>query len=52
MRLPPVGHYHRGTKTEPEVAARAEAAAGGSRLSLEPRGYVLGQLTDKIAYDR
>ena len=27
--------------------ARAEAAAGGPRLSLEPRGYVLGQLTRK-----
>src|SRR5208282_4796371 len=26
---------------------RAEAAAGGPRLSLEPRGYVLGQLTRK-----
>jgi hypothetical protein len=29
------------------IAARAEAAAGGPRLSLEPRGYVLGQLTRK-----
>ncbi len=29
------------------VAARAEAAAGGPRLSLQPRGYVLGQLTRK-----
>ena len=27
--------------------ARAEAAAGGPRLSLEPRGHVLGQLTRK-----
>ena len=27
------------------IAARAEAANGGPRLSLEPRGYVLGQLT-------
>jgi hypothetical protein len=27
--------------------ARAEAAAEGPRLSLEPRGYVLGQLTRK-----
>ena len=26
---------------------RAEVAAGGPRLSLEPRGYVLGQLTRK-----
>ncbi len=30
-----------------EIGARAEAAAGGPRLSLEPRGYVLGQLTRK-----
>src|SRR5262249_3208937 len=29
------------------IAARAEAAAGGPRLSLEPRGYVMGQLTQK-----
>jgi hypothetical protein len=34
-------------KAEPGIAARAEAAAGGHRLSLEPRGYVLGQLTRK-----
>src|SRR5579864_8047931 len=34
-------------KSEPAIAARAEAAAGGPRLSLEPRGYVLGQLTRK-----
>ena len=27
--------------------ARAEAAAGGPGLTLEPRGYVLGQLTRK-----
>ena len=27
--------------------ARAETAAGGPRLSLEPRGYVLAQLTRK-----
>jgi len=26
---------------------RAQAATGGPRLSLEPRGYVLGQLTRK-----
>src|SRR5258708_6042560 len=32
-------------KAEPGIVARAEAAAGGPRLSLEPRGYVLGQLT-------
>ena len=30
-----------------EIVARAEAAAGGPRLSLEPRGYVLGHLTRK-----
>jgi hypothetical protein len=29
------------------IAARAEAAAGGPRLRLEPRGYVMGQLTRK-----
>jgi hypothetical protein len=29
------------------IVARAEAAAGGPRLSLEPRGYVLAQLTRK-----
>jgi hypothetical protein len=34
-------------KSEPGLAARAEAAAGGPRLSLEPRGYVLAQLTRK-----
>src|SRR5208282_1238255 len=34
-------------KAEPGVAARAEAASGGPRLSLEPRGHVLGQLTRK-----
>ena len=32
---------------DPEVAERAEAAALGPRLKLEPRGYVLGQLTRK-----
>jgi hypothetical protein len=37
----------RARKAEPGIAARAEAAAGGPRLSLEPRGYVLGQLTLK-----
>ena len=37
----------RAGKSEPGIAARAEAAAGGPRLSLEPRGYVLGQLTRK-----
>ena len=34
-------------KAGPGIAARAEDAAGGPRLSLEPRGYVLGQLTRK-----
>ena len=29
------------------IAARAEKAAGGPQLSLDPRGYVLGQLTWK-----
>jgi hypothetical protein len=37
----------RAGKAEPGIAARAEAAAGGPRLSLERRGYVLGQLTRK-----
>ncbi len=37
----------RAGKAEPGIASRAEAAAGGPRLSLEPRGYVLGQLTRK-----
>jgi hypothetical protein len=37
----------RAGKAEPAIAARAEAAAGGPRLSLEPRGYVLAQLTRK-----
>ena len=30
------------------IAARAEALAGGPRLSLEPRGHVLSQLTGKL----
>ena len=34
-------------KAEHGIAARTEAAAGGPRLSLKPRGYVLGQLTRK-----
>src|SRR4029077_8710198 len=34
-------------KTDQGTVARVEAAAGGLRLSLEPRGYVLGQLTQK-----
>ena len=37
----------RAGKAEPGIAARAEAAAEGPRLILEPRGYVLGQLTRK-----
>jgi hypothetical protein len=37
----------RAGKAEPGIAARAEAAAGGPRLSLEARTYVLGQLTRK-----
>jgi hypothetical protein len=34
-------------RADREIAARAERAAEGPRLSLEPRGYVLGQLTRK-----
>jgi len=34
-------------KSEAGIATRAQAAAGGPRLSLEPRGYVLGQLSRK-----
>jgi len=37
----------RAGKTGAGIAPRAEAASGGPRLSLEPRGYVLGQLTGK-----
>jgi len=37
----------RAGKAERGIAARAEAAAGAPRLSLEPRGHVLGQLTRK-----
>jgi hypothetical protein len=37
----------RAGKASTGIAARAEAAAGGPRLTLEPRGYVLGQLTRK-----
>ena len=37
----------RAEKAEPGIAAHAEAASGGPRLSQEPRGYVLGQLTRK-----
>ena len=35
-------------KSDPRIVARAQAAAGGPRLSLETRGYVLGQLTRKL----
>jgi hypothetical protein len=34
-------------KGEPGIAARAEAAAAGPRIRLEPRGHVLAQLTRK-----
>ena len=37
----------RAGNADPGIVARVEAAAGGPRLSLEPRGYVLGQLTRK-----
>ncbi len=37
----------RAGKSERRIAAHAEAAARGPRLSIEPRGYVLGQLTRK-----
>src|SRR4029077_18262146 len=37
----------RGARAGQGVGARAEAAAGGPRLNLEPRGYVMGQLTQK-----
>ncbi len=37
----------RAGNAEPGIATRAEDAAGGPRLSLELRGYVLGQLTRK-----
>jgi hypothetical protein len=35
------------SKSESGIASRAETAAGGPRLGLEPRGHVLGQLTRK-----
>ncbi len=41
------GAIIRAGKSKSGIVARAEAAAGGPRLSLEPRGYVLGQLTRK-----
>jgi Glycoside-hydrolase family GH114 len=37
----------RAGKTERGIGERAEAAARGPHLTLEPRGYVLGQLTQK-----
>jgi hypothetical protein len=37
----------RAGKPESGIVAQAEAAAKGPRLTLEPRGYVLGQLTRK-----
>ena len=37
----------RAGKSKSEIAARVAAAAEGPRLSLAPRGYVLGQLTRK-----
>jgi hypothetical protein len=37
----------RAGKSKSGSVGRSEAAAGGPRLSLEPRGYVLGQLTRK-----
>ena len=37
----------RAGKVEPGIVTRAEAAAGGPRLTLAPRGYLLGQLTRK-----
>jgi hypothetical protein len=37
----------RAGKAEQDIVARADAAAEGPRLSLEPRGYLLAQLTRK-----
>ena len=37
----------RAAKPEASIAQRAEGAAGGARVTLEPRRYVLGQLTRK-----
>ena len=37
----------RAGKSASGIVVRAEATAGGPRLTLEPRGYVLGQLTRK-----
>src|SRR5262249_43676397 len=41
------GGIIRAGKYDLTLAARAEAAAGGPRLRLEPSGYLLGQLTRK-----
>jgi hypothetical protein len=41
------GVIFRVRREDPEIAARAEAAAEGPRLRLEPRRYVLGHLTRK-----
>jgi len=41
------GVIFRAKGAEPGIAERAEAAAEAQRLSLEPRGYVLGHLTRK-----
>jgi len=50
----PVENVHRGRgliiragRAEPGMAVRSDYAAGAPRLGLEPRGYVLGQLTRK-----
>ena len=37
----------RDAKARTDIADRAQAAAGGPRLTLKPAGYVLGQLTRK-----
>src|SRR4029077_4989657 len=37
----------RGAKVGQRVGPRADAAAGGPRLNLGPRGYVMSQLTRK-----
>jgi Glycoside-hydrolase family GH114 len=43
------GMLIRAGKASREIAVRAEAASAGPRLSLEPRGHVLGHLTRKPA---
>jgi hypothetical protein len=37
----------RARKAEPRIVERVESATGGPGLTLDPRGYVLGQLTQK-----